>query len=286
MKRRNSTYQPLTRFRVIVQIGVILFFLALPLLHGIGARWVVGNLYALTIGPVRMVDPLMALQSVLLTGTAAGILLMACLIPVALAFIFGKVFCSWICPYNSISEGLDWLLEGISRQRKKARRRRMVANPHPWGYWGVFGGLLFFMIITVVPVMSFLSMPGLLSSQISQTVEGVGPGLELALVAGLLVSETVFSRRIWCRSLCPVGALLGIFRLPPTLKVQYNKTDCHCTGKRSPCEMACPLHLSPRDKNLYPACFQCGLCLKACETTGSSALGFRWGTSAMQSEST
>lgn len=276
MNRRRSAYRKLLWTRRSVQVLVILFFLTLPVLNRMGIRWVLGSLYALTAGPIRMADPLMAFQSILLTGTGTGILLLACVIPIGLALIFGKVFCSWVCPYNTFLEWLEMILERPFRQRRLARRWRKAVNPHPTGYWGVFGGLLAVMVVSGTPVMSFLSMPGLLSTQMVQTVGGTGPGLELALVGVLLAGEAALLRRTWCRSLCPVGAFLGIFRTPVTLQVRYDETICGCSGIRSPCITACPLVLSPRESHLYPACFQCGLCLEACSTTGYGALTFEW----------
>jgi len=260
----------------VVRVSAILFFLALPIVNGLGVRWILGSLYALTIGPVPMVDPLMAAQSLLLTRAVTGTLLLACVIPVALALIFGKVFCSWVCPYNTMQEGLEALLQRIFRGRRKARLRRTAGNPSPVEYRAIFGGLLVVMVVSGWPVMSFLSMPGLLSTQMVQTVGGSGPGWELALAGALLAGEAALLRRTWCRTLCPVGAILGVFRTPVTLRIRYDEQACGCTGHRYPCETACPLHLSPRDPRLYPACFQCGNCLEACAATGYGGLTFGW----------
>lgn len=260
-----------------VQVSVILFFLVLPIVNGLGIRWIRGSLYALTVGPIPVVDPLMAAQSSVLARSLPGTLLLACVIPVALALIFGKVFCSWVCPYNTVQEGLDVLLKRVYR-RRKVRLRRTAGNPPPGGYWAIFGGLLFVMVISGWPVLSFLSMPGLLSTQILQSVGGNGPGWELALVGVLLTGEAALGRRTWCRTLCPVGACLGLFRAPATLRIRYNECTCGCAGHRFPCETACPLYLSPRDPHLYPACIQCGNCLEACAATGYGGLTFGWRT--------
>lgn len=103
---------------------------------------------------------------------------------------------------------------------------------------------------------------------------GLGIGLELALVLLVLLSEIFLARRYWCKYVCPVGAMLAAFRWRHTMRLVYAEPQCACHALTEPCHYACPLQLSPKRENVYPSCFNCGLCTSACEKTGKAALTF------------
>jgi MauM/NapG family ferredoxin protein len=80
----------------------------------------------------------------------------------------------------------------------------------------------------------------------------------LALVLGL----GLLTRRFWCRSLCPLGALLGLLgRLAPSRRrVTPACTDC------GQCEGACPMGAIGEDpfRTRQSACIQCKSCEAVC----------------------
>ena len=75
----------------------------------------------------------------------------------------------------------------------------------------------------------------------------VGGTLIVALFIGI-VALNVYRRRFWCRYLCPLGALLGLFARWPLLR---RKTD-------------------------GDACNQCGLCAAGCHGAASEGPGDQW----------
>jgi ferredoxin-type protein NapH len=272
------SYRNLDRIRKGFQLFTVLFLVAVPVLNWMGVRWVVGTLYAISIGALDIVDPLMALQATLLTREVYVPLLLAAAIPVLLALVFGRVFCSWMCPFNTIQEWLDSAKRRLFKRRwLKAHRRPPGPNPRPALYWGIYAGLLAVTLLVGLPLLAWLSAPGLLSSQVSQAILGMGPGLELALVAGLVVGEFALARRVWCKFACPVGATLSLCRTPWTLKVVRDADKCGCKAGAEACRVVCPLGLTPMAGGLAPSCFNCGTCLASCEKTRNGALSFAFG---------
>jgi ferredoxin-type protein NapH len=285
------TYRNLDRTRRGVQLLVVLFLIAVPVLNWLGVQWVLGTLYSMSIGGLDIADPAMALQTVLLTGELFLPLLLAALLPVVLALALGRVFCSWACPFNTLHE---WAAAGRRRLRKllpePLRSARWLVepaprgaaagnggpprNPRPWVYWSVYAGLLVAVLVVGLPLLAWLSAPGILSSQLSQAILGMGVGLELGLVALLLVVELSLARRFWCKYLCPVGATLALCHTRRTLHVARTEERCGCKAGGEACRHACPLGLLPAEAGALPYCFNCGVCIAACEKTRRGALHF------------
>ena len=271
------TYQRLNRGRRVVQVLALLFLAAVPLLNRFGLHWITGTLYSLSIGELDIVDPVLAMQTILLTKAVYVPLLFAVIVPLGVALIFGRVFCSWICPKNTFSDWLDMLAARLSKRFRRPRTPATVKNPSPMILWGILAALLLVVWVFDVPLLGYLSLPGIISSQIAQAIMNSGVGLELGLVVLILAIEVVLARRFWCTFLCPVGAFISLFRTKRTLKLCYAPSRCACESGKAPCQSACPLALTPKRDDAYPYCLNCGACVSACEKTGHGAVTFRLG---------
>ena len=89
-----------------------LFFLLLFLIGPwFGLWWVKGNLSgSLTLGVLPLTDPLIALQGIVAGHWPAfTALLGAGIVAVVYALIGGRVYCSWVCPINPVTDGAHWL---------------------------------------------------------------------------------------------------------------------------------------------------------------------------------
>ena len=130
--------------------------------------------------------------------------------------------------------------------------------------WPAFGGLLllvlFGLIVTTRPLVTALVLLG------------------LALVA--LMTHLLFERRVFCRYLCPVGGLLGVYSMAAPLELRARELEvcrqcrekaCYRGGEGYPC----PTFQYPGGgltRNTY--CLLCTECLKACPYD-NLAIGFR-----------
>jgi ferredoxin-type protein NapH len=261
-----------------MQVFAILFLVAVPVLNWHGVHWILGTLYAVSIGELDIADPAVALQTILLTKEVYVPLLLAMIIPIIVALIFGRVFCSWVCPHNTFSEWIEGLQRRLFKNRwRQVHARTVPSNPHPALTWGILAALIVTALVLGLPLLSYLSTPGIISSELSQAILGMGVGLEIMLVVLILAVEAVLFRRYWCKFLCPVGATLSLFRTKTTLHVHHNAAQCDCPTGLEPCRFACPLNLSPRRLHLYPNCFNCGVCVAMCEKIGKRALTLEFG---------
>lgn len=250
------------------QIFSLVFLIAVPFLNKQGHDWFVGTLYSIDILGWTIADPAMILQMILLGQPLLWTLVLAVLIPIILALIFGRIFCSWMCPYNFLAE-LLYKLRRLVFPREKNRNHNPVRNSQ----WAILASIFLLILLTGIPLIVFLSMPGLLTAEITDLVFGGDLGLELVLVACVLLLDTFILKRAWCKFLCPVGFTLSLFKTPLTLRVISRSTVCvDCDTKREhTCNQACPLDLNPRiSKNLYPGCYNCLDCVCSCHQHGGA----------------
>lgn len=76
------------------------------------------------------------------------------------------------------------------------------------------------------------------------------------VICSALVILSVIVKNVWCRYLCPYGALMGLVALPSPLRISRDPITCIDCGK---CANACP-SLLPVDKRLTIRSAECSAC--------------------------
>jgi ferredoxin-type protein NapH len=92
-------------------------------------------------------------------------------------------------------------------------------------------------------------------------------------VAALLAIEVFYSRRFWCRYICPIGMTYGVAGAFSPVRVVYNLDPCLHEGK---CLQVCMVpHALSMTRIGYADdvkveigadCTRCGMCVDACPT--------------------
>lgn len=85
---------------------------------------------------------------------------------------------------------------------------------------------------------------------------------KLGLLIALLVLS-VFLYRPFCRYLCPLGAIYGLFN--PIALYRYRIREGACT-QCGACKQACPMDIPTHQTPNHPSCIRCGACKRACPT--------------------
>ena len=175
----------------------------------------------------------------------------------------GRTFCSWVCPYHLLAELAEKIHVALAKRRLVVdytlhRGTRTVL-------YGVFAGLA---LVCDYTVFESISPTGIVSRALIY-----GPGLALIWVAGLLVYEILFIRRMWCRYICPIGLTYGLVGAVSPVRVQYSLENCLHEGD---CRKVCLVpHVLDCTKKTYADdtlvaigadCTRCGLCVDACPT--------------------
>ncbi|PSB17263.1 4Fe-4S binding protein [Phormidesmis priestleyi ULC007] len=197
-------------------------------------------------------------------------------------FVFvGRLWCA-VCPFMITVEWLRrfslWLFP----------RQQLTWNTqwlNRWGAWILFGG---FLAIYLWEKLWDLPHHAVLSAW-----------LLLTITAGAVIFSLIYERRLWCRYLCPIGGMNGMFaklamvELRSTQQVcgsQCSTFGCYKGSSATPVTFAdalptegqatggCPLYSHPAQLTDNRDCVLCMTCLKACPNR-SAQLNLRFPTS-------
>ncbi len=264
-------YKHLHFLRRFTQWATIVFIFVVPFLNKHGYHQVTGTFYSLSIGQLDVLDPALMIQTLLLTKQISLSMLVAATFPVILALMFGRVFCSWICPYNLLAE----YVAGVRKKFFPKKRYVLNHNPKPQWYWLVFGAIVTALMVLGIPLITLISFPGLISSQAADLILNRVVGVEIFLFLIVLLLEFLVAPHFWCKYACPVGATLALFQTKKTMRVRFDPKGCTCDSvKNLPCNFVCPLGLDPRRGDIYPYCYNCGACIHSCHAHHGKSLHF------------
>ena len=175
----------------------------------------------------------------------------------------GRTFCSWACPYHLVAEWAEMLhlklaAKGWAKDYKLHRGTRTV----------LYVVFLLLALITGYTVFETISPVGILSRALIY-----GSSIGLVWVAFLLIIEVFFSRRFWCRYMCPIGITYSFVGSISPLTVHYELENCLHEGEcRAVCMVPHVLDMTIKGRahktalDIGADCTRCGMCLEACPT--------------------
>ncbi len=249
------------RFLVLRRISQGFFLVLFLLGPWFGLWWVVGTLAgSRTLEVLPLTDPLVLLQSIAAGHLPEMTALIGAIIVLAVyALIGGRVYCSWVCPINPITDAAHWLHDRLGLQKGWQPNR----SARLW----LLGTVLVVSALTGTIAWEFVN-------PITMVHRGLvfGMGFAWAVVAMVFVFDLFVSRRGWCSHICPVGAFYGLVGTKSLLRVsavkRANCDDC------MDCYAVCPENhiISPALKGkagdtpliLSPDCTNCGRCIDVC----------------------
>ena len=160
-------------------------------------------------------------------------------------FLAGRIWCG-VCPV--------FTLAGITQ-----RWRRDVPIPEAlvrWGRWMAIGG--FFLLVWVENYFHIMADPretGLLL---------------LGVVLGAMLVGLVFQRNAWCRYLCPLGTMAGVYAVSSCAEIRTNRALCLSTCTEHSCykgradRPGCPMYQHPLFFQSNMNCRFCMQCVGNC----------------------
>lgn len=265
------------------------FLIVAVLLIALFAGWQTGTLCSVGYDAIAYICPLGALETIFGSWAFVPRVLICLAAVVIVALVFGKAFCSWVCPVAPLSD----LLRGKKAREKDECERTQAAHRvlERWsdtnaaqaekhkpfrsrvdGRHVVLAGSLASAAVCGFPVFCLVCPIGLTFASAIALYRLIGfnePAIEVLVFPALLVLElTVF--RKWCHRFCPVGALLSLLsRGNRTFKPHVDASMCarHAGSSCAACAQACPEHIDPcadlGDRSLAE-CTRCGACVNTC----------------------
>lgn len=262
-------------------------------------------LLALTFGPRSIgaqshlffhLDPLLVFGSSLAARSLAGVTIAAIVLSLTtlvITILLGRVFCGWICPMGTTVDITDRVIARKGREPGPSKLRitkfvlltavlvgsalgtqivwwldpiSLITRTFTWAFVPPAVGAVrsFSGLGWVYDVAPWLSQ----SSLLPETQVYSRLGFLSALIFFAILALGIFGKRFWCRNLCPLGALLGLFSRWSILRrtVSSECATCHR------CDRRCKMGAIPEDvtRTISSECIQCYNCVAACTSKAAS----------------
>ena len=265
-----KTYITPARFRFVVQLGFTLFCVYVGIRFAAFLAWALGQSaeFVAKPGAVEAFLPISALlgfRQLVEAGKwdvvhPAGLTIFIAI--VVMSFVFRKGFCGYVCPVGFVSNLLE----------RGGRKLGLAVIPNRWIDYPLMSikyGLLGFFLYTVFFGMDFRSVQSFLSAPYNMVADAkmlaffTDPTMLSLSILFVLAALSLVVRNIWCRYLCPYGALLGLFAWFGPTVIERNSTTCIDCGK---CSEGCPSGIKVQEKKSVrsPECIGCAECIGNC----------------------
>ncbi|MBV5262163.1 4Fe-4S binding protein [Synechococcus moorigangaii CMS01] len=178
---------------------------------------------------------------------------------VLLAFPFvGRLWCA-VCPFMIYGEITQKITTEFLKRDLKPWPRQQAEK---WGGWFLFG--LFTLIFLWEELWEL------------QNTAYLSAWLLIIITAGAMICSAIFERRFWCRYLCPIGGMNGLFAKLAITELRAQQGTCSAECSTYQCYKGgpqkgegletngCPLYSHPAQLEENRDCVLCMTCLKAC----------------------
>jgi len=188
-----------------------------------------------------------------------------------MSLVVAKSFCSHMCPVGLLSELLGRL--GVRLVGRSLTAPKWIDLPLRSLKFLLLGFFVWAIWLQMTPpaVEAFLASPYARVADVKMWMFFAEPTRVTIAVIGALVIGSVFLRDLWCRYLCPYGALLGVLGRFAPLKVRRRPdlcTDCRACTRACPARL--PVHALQRMASVE--CTSCQDCVAACPVNGCLAV--------------
>lgn len=276
----------ITNVRIVSQVFFFFIFLI-----SVWLTWT-SRLGGYPVSRILEMDPLVMLANMLSTGYVYRYLGWS-LVILAVTLLFGRVFCNWICPYGTLHQFVGWLFNiGSGKIRIEDNRYRPI-------YFLKYAILTVFLIMACFGALQiglldpiclmYRTFATVVAPAMDMAIDTISlkagdagadtifldslkfaPGVERRLFVGsfwigvmllALVGANIAIPRFFCRVLCPLGALLGVFARFSLFRINrdvHKCTDCNL------CLTRCEGAADPMGKVRLSECFSCMNCIDDC----------------------
>ncbi len=180
----------------------------------------------------------------------------------AMAMLYGRVYCGYLCPQMIFSEASITLESKITRTVNKYIRWGAPARK-------LLSRILFYSIATLASIFLafifisyFVEPRDLFHRLLSLDIRTAG-GIAGATTTLLTLADFLFLRQRFCTTVCPYGYLQGMLGDGDTLIVQYRDENRECIECKK-CVRICHMGIDIRTSPYQIECIHCGECIDAC----------------------
>lgn len=216
-------------------------------------------------------DPLVSLTTFLSSWVVYKGLALSLIILIG-SLIFGRFFCSWICPLGILNQWVSHLFNArrpvddyrvnnyrpIYRLKYYILAALLVLSAFGSLQIGLFDPISFItrsFTLSVLPALNYWT------SEIYLRQPVYFGGTFIAFLFLTLLFANRFLTRFWCRVLCPLGALLGILSSAALFRIRRDVEKCTDCQK---CLRHCHGGCDPHSELRISECHVCMNCIQTC----------------------
>ena len=207
---------------------------------------------------------------------------------VAVTLIFGRIYCSVICPLGVMQDVIAWF-------GKKKKKRRYTCSPEKkwlrYPVLAVFVAAMFLGVGTLVQLLAPYSAFGRIATNVMQPL-WIGVNNLLAMLSEYFDDYTFWTADLWlrswpsliisvvtlavvgvlawrngrtyCNTVCPVGTVLSLISRYSVFKIRFDEEKCrNCSLCTKNCKASCidfKTHTVDASR-----CVTCGDCVEVCK---------------------
>lgn len=242
---------------------------------------------------VQALEAVLALNVAVIAGLAV------------LTFLFGRIYCSIICPLGVMQDVFGWL------GKKSKKNRYTFSKEYKWlryGLLAIFIAGCLAGVGTIIELLAPYSAFGRICTMLLQPLWMLGnnalasiaehyesyafygvdvwmkslPVFFIALLTLIIIAILAWRNgRTYCNTICPVGTVLSFISRFSLLKIHFDEDKCkNCSLCTKNCKAAC---IDFKNHKVdYSRCVVCGDCIKRCKfgalsysrkTSGTSKTG-------------
>ena len=242
---------------------------------------------------VQALEAVLALNVAVIAGLAV------------LTFLFGRIYCSIICPLGVMQDVFGWL------GKKSKKNRYTFSKEYKWLRYGLLAifiagclagvgtiiellapysafGRIFTMLLQPLWMLGNNALASIAEHYESYAFYGVDvwmkslPVFFIALLTLIIIAILAWRNgRTYCNTICPVGTVLSFISRFSLLKIHFDEDKCkNCSLCTKNCKAAC---IDFKNHKVdYSRCVVCGDCIKSCKfgalsysrkTSGTSKTG-------------
>ncbi len=225
---------------------------------------------------VQALEAVLALNVAVIAGLAV------------LTFLFGRIYCSIICPLGVMQDVFGWL------GKKSKKNRYTFSKEYKWlryGLLAIFIAGCLAGVGTIIELLAPYSAFGRICTMLLQPLWMLGnnalasiaehyesyafygvdvwmkslPVFFIALLTLIIIAILAWRNgRTYCNTICPVGTVLSFISRFSLLKIHFDEDKCkNCSLCTKNCKAAC---IDFKNHKVdYSRCVVCGDCIKSCK---------------------